>query len=69
MLHLSRLRYRNSPVNLGGQFQDKVPRRSMMMQDMEPGTAAYNARSLMIARIDIRAAGGSIWSSVEGWKE
>ena len=64
MLHLSRLRYRNSPVNLGGQFQDKVPR-SMVMQDMEPGTAAYNARSLMIARIDIRAAGGSIWSSVE----
>lgn len=39
------------------------------MQDMEPGTAAYNAKSLMIARTDIRAAGGSIWSSVEGQKE
>lgn len=65
MLHLSRLRYRNSPVSLGGQFQDEVLR-SMMMQDMEPGTEAHNARSLMIARIDIRAAGGSIWSSVEG---
>lgn len=65
MLHLSRLRAETSPVSLGGQFQDEVPR-SMMMQDMEPGTAAYNAKSLMIARTDIRAAGGSIWSSVEG---
>ena len=52
-------------MSLGGQFQDEVLR-SMMMQDMEPGTEAHNARSLMIARIDIRAAGGSIWSSVEG---
>ena len=37
-----------------------------MKQDMEPGAAAYNARSLTTARIDIRAAGGSIWSSAEG---
>ena len=65
MLHLSRLRSRNSPVSLGGQFQDEA-QRSVMKQDMEPGAAAYNARSLMTARTDIRAAGGSIWSSVEG---